>query len=295
MSLNNSTYAIKNIFDQQVEKILSDELSVYFYSDNFGIKSNEILKIVEIDMRRAMRQVLSALYPDIYKRVESIYEDESLTKDEQHAKVVKKIKYEILVNDESAFSELMKNLEREYRRAIFEYVSQKYFPIMVLAYKKDGIIIIHKGIKNDSPRLFRPYEFRETPVYKYIRVSNNEYIYYSPHDLPTVKGNLKYLSNYIKSVISLYVSPEDYFIKSRTISEYVRNFDVLDKDEIIEIFQNFLGGHPDKFLDDNTLRFVSISDKQEAAVISKIRSYDFHKVYESLFLDVIRLNIQLGE
>jgi len=294
MSLNNSTYAIKNIFDQQVEKILSDELSVYFYSDNFGIKSNEILKIVEIDMRRAMRQVLNTLYPDIYKRIENIYEDESLTKEEQHAKVVKKIKYEIFSNDESTFSEFMKNLEREYRRAIFEYVSQKYFPVMVLAYKKDGAVIVHNGVKNEAPRLFRPYEFRETPIYKYIRVSNNEYIYHSPIGLPIVKGNLKYFSDYIKRVISLYVPPEDYFIKSKTISKYIKNFDILSKDEVVKIFQNFLGGYPNKFLDDNTLKFITLDDRMKNTIISKIHSYDFHKVYESLMLGVIKLNFQLG-
>ena len=57
-----------NTYVEQKKEIFKNKLSTYFYSDNFGFKSDELLEIIEIDLRRAFKQITSKFFPNIYIR-----------------------------------------------------------------------------------------------------------------------------------------------------------------------------------------------------------------------------------
>ena len=282
----------KNFYETQLKEIETKNLVKYSLSDRYCVKTSEFMKIIEFDLSKAFKTILVNFFPDIFEKIRECYENTKIfhNKQKQHECAFKALKYKIFKDKEKEFNKFINEIEKKYKELLFEYINDKYEPAVLFEFVRDGAIVGIYSKKSEHSKLERKlkgFKVKEKPVYKLIRTGSDLFIYYSPEEI-VIKGNLKYISQYILNIINLKTPLDDYFDKARTIKRYIESMkDVLTTSELAEPIQKLIGGFEfGKIYNPNKKRFIDVNNISKQDLIN----YNFQRVYEQVILPVLSLN-----
>ena len=115
--------------------------------------------------------------------------------------------------------------------------------------------------------------------YEYIWYKKNEIFYSGNSEVVKIKGNYKYISKFIKTIISE-VNKWEVLIQKYW---YYKQYKYINKVQKIKFIQKLIGGQDNKFYKDSKIALsTSLSD---------INNYDFEKALNNYVLNILKIRI----